>query len=233
MTIYRDDERERIAKKVVDAYNRAIRASGTYATPKEEKAVAPVKETKSKRAEFDNKAGIKALPGAVRNRLSKFIFDEIPKVKFFKPDGKPKKEWKMFYGDTWDAARDAARDAAGGAAWGAARDAAWDAARGAARVAAWGAARDAARGAARDAAWDAAWGAARVTATDAARGAAEDASWDAALIARFKVVDDLNFKDKAKHLAHAKARWEVWQKGYGLLCDVDGVLYVYAKKPKA
>ena len=107
MTIYRDDERERIAKKVVDAYNRAIRASGTHATPKEEKSVAPVKETKSNRAEFDNKAGIKALPGAVRNRLSKFIFDEIPKVKFFKPDGKPKKEWKMFYGDTWDAARDA------------------------------------------------------------------------------------------------------------------------------
>ena len=38
---------------------------------------------------------------------------------------------------------------------------------------------------------------------------------------------DLKFKDKAKHLKHTKARWEVWQKGYGLLCDVDGVLYVY------
>ena len=165
MTIYRDDERERIAKKVVNAYNRAIRASGTYATPKEEKSVAPVKETKSNRAEFDNKAGIKALPGAVRNRLSKFIFDEIPKVKFFKPDGKPKKEWKMFYGDTWNAARDAARSAAGSAAWSAATDAAREAARSAAE----GAARDAAEGAARDAAWDAARDAAKDAARDAAR----------------------------------------------------------------
>ena len=31
-----------------------------------------------------------------------------------------------------------------------------------------------------------------------------------------------------KHIDHANARWEVWQKGYALLCDVQGVLYVYA-----
>jgi hypothetical protein len=66
----------------------------------------------------------------------------------------------------------------------------------------------------------------------AARSAARDAAWgaasDAALLARFYVVDNLSFKDKAKHYAHTKARWEVWQKGYGLLCDVNGVLYVYA-----
>ncbi len=28
--------------------------------------------------------------------------------------------------------------------------------------------------------------------------------------------------------SHAKARWEVWQKGYCLLGDLNGVLYVYA-----
>ena len=155
MTIYRDDERERIAKKVVNAYNRAIRASGTHATPKEEKSVAPVKETKSNRAEFDNKAGIKALPGAVRNRLSKFIFDEIPKVKFFKPDGKPKKEWKMFYGDTWNAARDAAKDAAR-AQRGRSEGRSERGSEGRSEGRSGGAARDAARSAARDAAWDAA-----------------------------------------------------------------------------
>ena len=139
--------------------------------------------------DFDAKPEIRALPKAVQRKLDSFIFKEIPKVPFFKPDGKPKKEWKMFYGDTWDAAR--------GAAW------------------------DAARDAARDAAWDAAWDAAR----DAARGAA--------LISDYLITSDLDFKDKAKHLAHAKARWEVWQKGYGLLCDVDGVLYVYCKgKPQ-
>ena len=127
--------------------------------------------------DFDAKPEIRALPKAVQRKLDSFIFKEIPKVPFFKPDGKPKKEWKMFYGDTWDAAR------------------------GAARGAAWGAARDAARG--------------------------------AALISDYLITSDLDFKDKAKHLAHAKARWEVWQKGYGLLCDVDGVLYVYCKgKPQ-
>jgi len=36
-----------------------------------------------------------------------------------------------------------------------------------------------------------------------------------------------------KHLAHARARWEVWERGYGLRCDVNGKLYTYGltKKP--
>ena len=111
--------------------------------------------------EFETKPEILALPQPIQKKLSDFIYKEIPKTPFFKPDGKPKKEWKIFYGDTRDAALDAA--------------------------------------------------------------------WDAALLARFLVVDDLKFKDKEKHLKHVLARWEVWQKGYGLLCDVDGVLYVYCK----
>jgi hypothetical protein len=53
------------------------------------------------------------------------------------------------------------------------------------------------------------------------------------LISDYIITSDLKVKDREKHLAHTKARWEVWQKGYGLLCDVDGVLYVYAvEKPK-
>lgn len=32
-----------------------------------------------------------------------------------------------------------------------------------------------------------------------------------------------------KHIKHAEARWAVWQAGYGLLCDVSGVLYVYRR----
>ena len=153
------------------------------------------------------------IPKVQQKRLKDFIEKEIPKVKFFKPDGKPNKEWKIFHGKTWDAARDAARDAA----WDAARDAAWDAARGASWDAAWDAARDAA--------WGAAWDAARDAALDAAR----DASMDAVLKSDYIVVADLKFKDKKKHLAHVNARWEVWQKGYGLFCDVKGVLYVYVK----
>ena len=71
--------------------------------------------------------------------VEKFV-DGLKNVKWFKPDGNPNPEWKLFTGKSWGAARDAAWDAV----W----DAAWDAARDAARDAAW------------DAVWDAAWNAA-------------------------------------------------------------------------
>ena len=177
-----------------------------------------------------------------------FVERDIPSVKWLKPDLKPNKEWKLYKAKTWDAARAAAWDAAGAAAWdaagAAARDAAWDVARDvawaaagdAAGDAAWAAARDAAGDAAGDVAWDVAWDVARDVARaaawdvarDAARAAAWDAARDAALMARMEIVKDLKI-DK-KHIAHAKARWEVWQKGYALLCDVNRVLYVYEKE---
>jgi hypothetical protein len=155
----------------------------------------------------------------------------IPQVKFFSMQGKVSASWKMFYGETWGAAWVAAWGAAGVAA----RVAAW----GAAGVAAWDAARGAAGGAAGIAAWDAAGVAAGVVARDAARdaagvaagGAAGDAARDADLLARCLLVKDRLAK---KHLNHAKKRWAVWQAGYGLKCDVNGKLYVYAvRKPKA
>ena len=86
---------------------------------------------------------------------------------------------------------------------------AWAAARATARDAARAAARDAARGAARDAAWDAAWAAA----------------WDARLAASYEFCADLPIEQS--HRDHVIARWDVWQRGYGLLGDVGGVLYVY------
>jgi hypothetical protein len=144
----------------------------------------------------------------------------VKDVPFFKPDGHPREDWNLFTAPTGDAAWAAAKDAAWGAAWDAARDAAgpaaWDAARDAARDAAW----DAAGYAAGDAAWDAARDAAGPAAWDAARGAA--------LMARV-LISELT----GPHLEHARARWEVWQKGYGLLCDVNGKLYVYGVEPKA
>jgi hypothetical protein len=153
----------------------------------------------------------------IQKSLDKFIEKDIPATKFFKPDGHPNKEWVVFYGTTWDAAWDVVRSAA--------RDAAWDVVRSAAK----GAARDAAWYAAKDAAWDAAWYAAKDAARDAAKDAARDAARDAALYADFIVVSDLDFKDKKKHEAHVKARWEVFQKGYALICDINGVFYVYCK----
>ena len=61
--------------------------------------------------------------------------------------------------------------------------------------------------------------------------AARAAAWDAALYARSIIAGD---KLAKKHRDHIKARWRVWQKGYALLCDVNGTLYVYSiDKPKA
>ncbi len=167
-------------------------------------------------------------------------------IAWLKPDGKPKKEWKLFEtrAAAWDAvgaaAWAAAWDAAGAAAWDAARAAAWDAARAAAWAAARAAARDAARdaagAAARDAAWAAAWDAARDAARAAARAAAGaaawdaagDAAWDAALYVQGEFIcADLKLAEK--HRTRIRKRMEVWQKGYGLVCDINGVLYCYKK----
>jgi phosphoribosyl-AMP cyclohydrolase len=54
---------------------------------------------------------------------------------------------------------------------------------------------------------------------------------DAILMARYILASDLNFESKQKYTKYAETRWEVWKKGYALLiCDEDGVPYVYAKK---
>jgi len=83
---------------------------------------------------------------------------------------------------------------------------------------------DAARDAAGVAAGVAAWDAAGV----AARDAAGVAAWDAATYSRVTFICD-GLKLEQEHRVHVKKRMEVWQKGYGLYCDVNGVLYVYKK----
>ncbi len=90
------------------------------------------------------------------------------------------------------------------------------------------AARAAARDAARDAAGDAAGSAARDAAGDAAGSAAKAAAWDAVTLARLHVCGGLEID--AKHMEHMRKRWAVWESGYGVACDVNGVIYAY-KKP--
>ena len=46
-------------------------------------------------------------------------------------------------------------------------------------------------------------------------------------MARISVCHGL--KLDAKHRRHARARWEVWTRGYGLAAVVDDVFYVYRK----
>ena len=84
------------------------------------------------------------------------------------------------------------------------------------------------RGDARYAAWDAAWDAARDFARYAAQDAAVDAAGDAALLVMCTVA--FFYDPENRHYKYAQSRMDVWRRGYGLLCDIDGVLYVY-KKP--
>ena len=138
-----------------------------------------------------------------------------------KPDLKPRKEWKLFKAQTWDAAWNVAWAAAGVAEW----NTAGIAAGAATGNALWDAGRVAAGNAAENAAWDAAWAAGNV-AGNAAGISAGNAAGNAALLARIKVCKGLKLDQK--HIDHSYARWEVWQKGYALMCDIKDILYVYA-----
>jgi hypothetical protein len=165
-----------------------------------------------------------------------FVERDIPSVNWLKPDLKPRKEWKLFKGTTWDVARnaasnvawDAARNAARNVAWDAARNVAWDAARNVAWDAARNAVGDAARNAASNAAGDATWDVVGNAVGNAVGDAPWDAVGDASLMVYRIITEDLKI-DK-KYVKHINKRWEVWEKGYALLCDVNGVLYVYAKE---
>jgi hypothetical protein len=151
-------------------------------------------------------------------KAEKFVNTELKEINWLKSDGKPLKKWKVFYGDSWNAAMIAAGDAAMIAARVAAGVAAGDAAMIAARDAAGNAARDAAMIAAMIAAGDAAMIAAGV--------AAGVAAGDAALYVQTEYICE-GTKLAKKHIKHARERMKVWRKGYALLGDVNGVLYVY------
>ena len=152
-----------------------------------------------------------------KEKYWKYVEEFIKELKtadyWFKNDGNPNPEWKLF--KTRNAARNAARNAVGYAARNAVGYTAWNAAWNAADMDAARAAGEAAGDAARDTAWN----------------AAGDTAWNAAgdttVFARMLCCIDLDVE--LKHLLHLNARMEVWRKGYGLLCDVDGVLYVYQK----
>jgi len=138
---------------------------------------------------------------------------ELPELPRLRPRGEPDSSWRVF--DTWRVARDAARDAARNVAMDVARHTAW--------VAAEVAARDAGR--------EEAQGIAQAVTLGEDLGrvgrAARRARWDAALWVSILVCKGLPLKQK--YIDDAKRRMEVWWRGYGLCCDIDGVLYVYRR----
>lgn len=157
------------------------------------------------------------------------LIDEVKGIKWFSQKGPIDPAWRAFTAPTWDSAwasaRDSAWDSARASALDSALDSAWASARDAARASAWDAARDSAWESARASAWDAALASALASAWESARDAAQDA---ALYVVTTGVCADLPIDQK--HRDHVQTRMDVWRRGYGVYCDVDGVLYVYGIK---
>ena len=62
--------------------------------------------------------------------------------------------------------------------------------------------------------------------------AAVDAARDASLYAGYLVTAKRGILGHDFFLKHVKERWNVWQNGFALLCDLDGTLYGYCKMEK-
>lgn len=134
----------------------------------------------------------------------------LPGVRWLQPDGDPDPEWRLFTASTLEEAKAAARTAAREEDWAAAWSAAWSAV----GITACTSGRTAARTAARS----------------AARSATKGASGAAARAAELYILTQYLWEwaplDQ-RHRDTAAAYWRAWSKGYGVLGDVDGVLYVY------
>jgi hypothetical protein len=184
---------------------------------------------------------VKMLKGETQSFVTS-IFD----TKLLQPDGKPDEEWKVSYGETWDKARSAAL-AAADAATGkvqdtrysnlesiipdAFEDADWGNIGSLELYHAWDDVRLRTLHATEYAVSVAASRSAIDTDDTPVFGAMKDAELLSQLL-RVNDIEGIEIKGMDAHLAYARARWRVWQKGYALLCDVDGVMYVYAVEGK-
>jgi hypothetical protein len=182
-------------------------------------------------------------------RVFEFIYNDLLNTLFFCPDGNPDYNWNTTYRDKWynaiEASEKTAHDAVPVSIIGAARDIAWELI----DKPEWKDAINAIIDAAFDAItrnpnwarWDAdlsnkavynsdrpdsSW----ILMIDTAHLIALKAGQDAALMAAYLMLQDFEFEGKEELHAIAEACWNVWKKGYGLLCDVDGKLYVFAKE---
>lgn len=183
------------------------------------------------------KERIEVIPQERIIELNAFL-TRIANLQIYRPNARPKSSWRMFYARRIEDAEDVAfltavatengkkassvwkeatlsREAAGGVFMG--EHGAYDAA----LMAGWNATVAAAKKAGRER-----------TVKDAQEsrfGSGDQFGFTVGLMAGLILVKDLNFDGKERYLKHAAERMEVWEKGYGLAGDVNGVLYVYAQ----
>ncbi len=192
-----------------------------------------IKITKGR--ELVSKTEFSGVSESTKEELQKFI-DSIPGTRFLYPHSPPNPEWKFFSFDGRgkpDAAAwwrvEAAKQCGSSTSiaesalrevrmrvYGTQYDRAWDPTRTAAYYAVGDVIQDTLRGS------NIITG--RVTSSWLAAG-------DAALYAYYILTRDMDFPGRKEYYDHVKARWNVWQKGYGLAGDVNGVLYAYDFRP--
>jgi hypothetical protein len=185
---------------------------------------------------------IKSLPTPASRDIEALIA-RIEKIRFFKPDGKPAADWMVSYADNWvDAYRSAETALAKSAVidgksdsevWDSVHKTAWKAATNATTASseerstfiqtAW-AVGDVAQAAALAAADGELW-----FDINSKIGAGSAVSRDARVMAHLILVADREFEDKGPYLRMVKSMMDVWEKGYGLMGESHGVLYVYCR----
>ncbi len=160
-------------------------------------------------------------------------------MELLKIRSKPKSTWKMTYGRDWDSAADSAILTARQIADGIKVKDTWKKSIPKREVAGGAFIQSSAMNAALWAGWNATIEAAKLAGREKEVKAAQDSlfvtgeqfEYDVGLMAGLILVKDLEFEGKDKYLKHAMERMEVWERGYGLKCDVNGELYVYAPAP--
>lgn len=153
----------------------------------------------------------------------KFVDEDLKNIEWFSQKGRKLKEWRYFKRDNFVQA------------WKAVEEATWEIVmkprlvRDEARCVAWRAERQATWKAAREAVKETARMETRQDTWKAAQQITREARQSAELYVICKYIcQGLNL-DK-KYLRHAEDRMEVWKRGYGLHCDINGELYVYGTK---
>lgn len=139
--------------------------------------------------------------------FSKFV-KALKSIPWCKPDGKPLKKWKLFERSSLKAARNAAKKAAGERAEKDIRDIYCNPMVGIKHIV-------------ERIIWKIFWISYKRR-SNIAWDAIRDAAWFTDTIIEPKLT-------KAKK-AHLRERMRVWEKGYCLLCTINGVFYVYAKR---
>lgn len=167
------------------------------------------------------------VPVRLQEEVKTFL-NSIPKMKLLQPEGKPRKEWRMFYDETWSNARtmawDAMRNPAYDSAWKNAVGAAYNIARSSGREDAMNEVTAFAERAARKL---------RLSMEGNIKYVIGTVEASAKLMAAMIIVKDLDFKRKKKYVRTAEAQIDVWQKGYALACEARRVLYVYCEREDA